>query len=207
MPANNYELTFDTTRGVFIFYHKSNVKDRENEAATAAAIASANGLDPPRAAAAAAPPPPAPRDREKQGWQVFGTVDINTLIKILNPADLRNASAIFRVLLDKAKLIKHNCNPYGDMPNKCKYFKLIQEIIVYLDMLKDKFPASKLRALNLFPTLEKLVGIGGVWPQYSSSDHKTELHAIESVVYSKIADSIETKYWKKGEQKRKKKNV
>ena len=80
-----------------------------------------------------------------------------------------------------------------------RYLLICQQMIVYLDMRKDGFPADKLKALKLFPELEQFIDRNSLdWPVYSALHSSTsDLRTIEEEVFAKIAANMETKYWYK----------
>ena len=167
----------------------------------------------PEAAATIAHPenPAVENVRRRARNNVYGEVTIDKLIQILNPADLRdNLKSDFKQLLDE-RCLDHRevqANPKGGDEQKRKYFKLCQEIIVYLDMIKDGFPRDKLINLELFPTLKQLVdecGDGAKFPHYDKRPDYSDLHAIERLFYSNstVAASMEKRYWHPGNGKNK----
>ena len=184
MPNNNYKIDFDKNTGEFQFYYKEGQGTGPADEPTAVALFK-------------------PSDKP------FGKFSIDKLLEILHPHELVR---IFRRGLNKIprEAVEHalttiSANPILTPPirsQQSKYFKLCQEIIVYLDMLKDGFHpmtyTRKLQDLYLFPTLKDFIVKGTFdWPRFSSKPDDSDLHTIETLVYSKIRDTMETQFWKK----------
>ena len=173
MPNNNYKIDFDKNTGEFQFYYKEGQGTGPADEPTAVALFK-------------------PSDKP------FGKFSIDDFLVILNPNELSTILGWdVTTVLDQM-----SANPRVDTPQNCKYFKLCQEMIVYLDMLKDGFNSETniriLHKLDLFPTLREFVErLGNRWPQYDSNPKRSVLYRIEDHIYTKISHSMVTQYWKK----------
>ena len=175
MPVNNYKIDFNEQTGEFKFYHETGPLFP-------------GGLD------------EAVQQMETANFtKEFGKFSIDKLLQILTPEKL---IPIFGRKIDAA-LDRISANPRAAREQQSKYFKLCQEIIVYLDMLKDGFHPDRnreiLRKLNLFPTLGVFVQQPeiGRWPHYDSNPKNSDLYKIEDIVYTHIEPSMETRHWKR----------